>query len=485
MRGWPHLARSPHRSGDRRGWGCCLTHLVVALLLAGAPLKLSDVLAEVEARSPVLLADQARKDSLLRAADGTGWWDEPFLAVGPDEVSLSEPMPVVRAQLSQLIPFPGKRSARAAALTEQADAARAANGATLRGLRVAATQVFLRALFVRQALATNALLQQAVREVQASAAARYTSGSGGHHDALLAGAELAVLERDALALDRSLRGALVALDELRGRAPTTEPEFPELVDDVTPAVAASFEDAVAAQPELAAADARVRAAEADERARSLAAWPDMTVQLMWMQSFMAEEPSNAGAMVGVSVPLFAPWKQGALTDSARLLAAAEQRDVEALRLRLRAEWEQAQLELRTATETRALYVDKILPATKLALESSETAYAAREAPLVELLSVIRAWHQVSLESEAARLDVRLASLRLAELLSQPAVMRLAPTTPTLFGAGAGGMGGMSSMPSMGAAGAMPARMGAGMAAPAPGLVVGDEGAGGMSGMGGM
>lgn len=455
---------------------------MVALLIASAPLKLSDVLAELEARSPTLLADQARRDALLRAADGTGWWDEPFIAVGPDEVSLGARMPVVRAQLSQVIPFPGKRSARAAALAEQADGARSARDTTLRGLRVAATQVFVRALFVRQALATNALLQQAVRDVQVSAAARYTSGAGGHHDALLAGAELAVLERDALALERALRGALVALDELRGRPPTNGADQPELIDDVTPSVAASFEDAVAAQPELAAADARVRATDADLRARSLAAWPDLTVQLMWMQSFMAEEPSNAGAMVGVSVPLFAPWKQGAMTDSARLLGAAQHNDVEALRLRLRAEWEQAKLDLRSATETRALYVDKILPTTKLALDSSETAYAAREAPLVELLSVIRAWHQASLESEAAKLDVRLARLRLAELLSQPAVVRLAPQTPTLFG---GGMGGMGSMPSMGSTGAMPTRMGAGMAAPAPGLVVGDEGAGGMSGMGGM
>jgi hypothetical protein len=52
---------------------------------SSAPLRLSDVLTEVEAMSPVIGASKARADALSRSADASGFWDEPFLAVGPDD----------------------------------------------------------------------------------------------------------------------------------------------------------------------------------------------------------------------------------------------------------------------------------------------------------------------------------------------------------------------------------------------------------------
>ncbi|MBI1948999.1 MAG: TolC family protein [Deltaproteobacteria bacterium] len=459
---------------------------------ATTTLRLSEVLAEVEQRSPALAAERARAQAQSRAADGAGFWDEPFVAVGPDELTLTEDLPVIRYQLSQVLPFPGKRSARAEAARAAAAAAGDEVSTTTRALRVVATQAFLRAVYVQKALATNALLQQAVREVQASAAVRYVSGGGGHHDALLADAELAVLERDRLLQERALRAALIELAALRGRAPdavaaASSAGAPALEIDVAIEPPATFDDAVAAQPELAAARARIAAADAEARARGLSAWPDLTVQVMAMQSLMAMEPSNAGAMVGVALPIFAPWKQAAQADAALQGANAERAQHEALVLALRAEWEQARQDLASAEDTAALYQQKILPSTKLALESSQTAYATREAPLVEVLGVLRAYHQVALEAEAAALDITLARLRLAELLSTGAALVLAPSSPTLFG-GAMGAGAMGTG-AMGATGAgmrpmsaTPVRMGTGMSAPAPGLLGAEQSTSGMGGM---
>lgn len=466
--------------------------LALALFAAEPPapattLRLSEVLAEVEQRAPALAADRARAKALSRAADGAGFWDEPFVAAGPDELTLTETMPVIRYQLSQVLPFPGKRSARAESARAVAAAATSEASTATRALRVVATQVFLRAVYLQKALATNALLQQAVREVQASATARYVSGTGGHHDALLAAAELAVLERDRLLLERSLRAAMIELFTLRGRTPehaaAVSAGGPALTVDVAVEPPASFDDAVAAQPELAAARSRIAAADAEARARGLSVWPDLSVQLMVMQSLMEMEPSNVGAMVGVALPLFAPWKQAAQADAAVLSVSAERAQLDALALRLRAEWELASQDLASAEDTAVLYREKILPTTKLALESSETAYATRESPLVEVLAVLRAYHQAALEAEGAALDVTLARLRLAELLSSGSALVLAPASPTLFGGGAMGgstMGGMG--PSMRPMSATPVRMGTGMSAPAPGLVGAEQGTSGMGGM---
>jgi outer membrane protein TolC len=463
---------------------------LVLLLAVTSPqppeLRLSEVLADVEAHAPALLADKARAEALQRAVDATGWWDEPYLAVGPDEVTfLPDEMPMLRYQLSQRIPFPGKTGAR-----EDAAKARAATGktnvdVTARSLRVAATQLFVRAIFLEEAARTNAELAQVLRDVKASAEARYMTGGTAHHDALLADAEIAILKRDMRALERSRRVAFIQLDELRGHIGERRGELPLLVDDVAAVPPASFDEAIAAQPELARAKKNVDAASSDARVLGLARLPDVTVQLMAMQSFMEEEPSNVGAMVGVALPLYFPWKQDAAADAAERSARAAQVDVDALTLRLRAEWDAAREELASAEDTAKLYEEQILPSTKLALDASMSAYASQQAPLVELLSIARNEAQTRLEARAAQLDVRLAKLRLAELVAQPQVLRLAPQSPTLFGgmggsssgAGMGGMGGSSSMGGMG--GSAPINMGDGMT---PGLVGGGESGGGMEGM---
>ncbi len=467
-----------------------MTNLVVVLVLftptqPGGPatLKLSDVLAEVEAQSPSLAESRARAEVLSRAADAAGWWDEPFVAAGPDEISLSDQMPVIRYQLSQVVPFPGRRDAHVDAARSRARAAVRETTTTTRALRVAATQVFLRAIYLQKARATNELLRQAVREVQASASTRYITGTSVHHDALLADVEIAVLERDALVIGRSLRASMINLAALRGLTLDDESaDAAELIDDVDFAVPASFDDAIAGQPELLAARARVEIADADSRALALDVWPDFAVQLMGMQSFMKEEPSNVGAMIGISLPIFFPWKQSRQIDAGQKNAEAERARIAVVLVDLRTEWEHARQDLRSAEETLTLYEEKILPTTKLALDSSERAYATKEAPLLEVLAVVRAYHQVALEAEAARIDIHLARLRLDELLTHAPVMQLAPASPTLFG-GAGVMaGGMGSAPMQPSMAAQPVRMGAGMSAPLPGTLGADDEADGMGGM---
>lgn len=463
--------------------------IAVALFLCAAEsagsdaLVLSRVLADVAANNPAVAAAQQRAGAAADRADAAGAWGDPFVALGPDEYTLGPDPPVMRYQISQAIPLPGKLGPRVDAARAQARMAAATVELARRQRRVAAIQLFLRALFLDRALVANASLTATLDEVIASAEARYVSGgASAHHDVLLAMAERATLQRDGLALARDRAVLLAQLDELAGRPPGDRARA--LVDDGADQapVPSSFEDALAGQPERAAIISGVDAAAARRRVASVAALPDVVVQVMAMQPLMPEEKANVGAMIGVSVPLFFPWKQGPLVDAAIGEQAAWAIEDGQLELRLRAEWQEAHTRLRSAQDTLALYDDKIVPATAAALESSKSAYAAASAPLVELLSVMRASTAVQLERAAATLDVRLAQVRLTHLLSMPSTTVLAPSSPTLFGASMGGTSGASGMASMGGARMRPVRIGDGM--PPSTLETGD-GDGDANGMGGM
>jgi outer membrane protein, heavy metal efflux system len=454
---------------------------------------LSQVLADIEGQSPAVLAAAERALAAERRADAAGAWSDPFVAIGPDEYALGAEPPMLRYQISQAIPLPGKIAPRVDAARAQTRMAEANVALARRQLRVLAIQLFVRALYVDEALAANAALRGTLDEIVTSAEARYATGAAAaHHEVLLAVAERATLERDALALARERAVLLGQIDELRARAPG-DPRR-RLVDDSGElTVPASFEDAVAAQPELAAAALGVEVAEGRRRTAAVAALPDLIVQGMAMQSFMPEvEPSTIGAMIGISVPIQFPWKQGALADAAARERSAWEVELRQLELRLRAEWQEAETRLKAAEDTLRLYDEKIAPATAAAVDSSLAAYAAQGAPLFEVLNVVRAGTTVELERAAAALDVRLAQVRLANLLSMPTALLLAPSSPTLFGGTGGGrgMGGMAgSMGSMGGPaargmgdGRRPIRMGSGMTPGGLEMSGGEGDAGGMGGM---
>ncbi len=459
---------------------------------AAPPLTMSELLAAVDEANPAASAADARVEAARARVSPAGAWEDPFVAVGPDEIALGMvddgmggepmyPMPVVRFQASQTIPLPGKLAPRRDAAEALVDAS-AQDATTLRrALRVSAIQTFLRGVYVHRQIEANVKTRALLDEIAASQEARYRTGGAAHHEVLLAKVEQTLLDRDRLILQRELRILHVRLNELMGR--DTDAPIGLLVDDRAEGAApATLEDALGAQPELSSLRALQTSAEARERGAERAWWPDLVVQGMAMASFMPEEPSNVGAMIGVSVPIFAPWKQSETARAAVRERIAVELDRTALVLRVRAEWTDANNALATARDAVRLYEESVLPATAAALESSRAAYASSRMPMADLLAVVRAQVAAELEAEAARIDVRLAEARIANLLSTPDVLQLTPTTPTLFsGGGMGGANGAGMGRSMGMRGG-PVRMGPGMKPPTT-LQTPDEGTSG--GMGGM
>jgi outer membrane protein, heavy metal efflux system len=392
-----------------------------------------------------------RAEARAGRVDPAGTLDDPFFAAGPDEIPFEggSGARVIRYQLSQSIPFPGKLGARADAAGARARAAEADAATVERELVVVATQTFYRALYNQRALELNRELAKLVGEATESGRARYRVGAPNHHEWLLARAELAVLESEHVRLEEQQAALHAVLNELRDAPPDTRIE--RLPADLPPADVSSTsppsdDGAMSESPELESLDAVVRAADAEQRAAELAYLPDFVVQ------GMAEQPRHAGdeetmwgVMVGISVPIFWWRKQDDLLASVnheRQAALAERRTIEN---RLAAERVEATAQLESARRTAELYEQSVLPLTRLALDSARSGYAVGRVPLGELISTARAHRTQDLEYLAARIDIELARTRERELLSSPPVLQLAPATPTLFGGGMGavpvGMGG--------------------------------------------
>lgn len=424
-----------------------------ALALSANSFTLNTYLLEVKANYPSLAAARSRVAAKEERISAAGAWDDPFFAMGVDQIPTKgmDTSSVWRYQISQTIPFPGKRGAALERAEAQASAAQADAGSLDRELTLIAMQLFYRFYFLESAIEANGRTRKLLQSALDSSRARYRTGGSTHHEWLLAKSELAVLDVEKLRLLRDKKSLQARMNELRNRQPETPLGTLKVeLNGANRKVSPSLEN----QPELRSFDAALLSATAEVRAAKLSYAPDFMMQGMLMEprgmptagSMTSAMPSSWGFMVGVNIPLFFPWKQAGLVSAANFERAAAAQERASLENRLNSEIVDAQEQLRTAQSIVALYRDSVIPATKLAAGNARSIYGAKRLPLSQLLEVLRAETSQELELLAAKLDVEIATARLENLLSSPPMARFAPSRPTLFGGMGNGMGGMTEMP---------------------------------------
>lgn len=426
----------------------CLTSVVAS----ASSLTLQDFLSQVENANPGLHSARSRAEALTHRIEPAGTWEDPFFAVGLDEIpTKGEDMSSVRRyQISQTIPFPGKLGAKQQAAENRAVAAKNDSETVKRELIALATQAFYRAHYNQKAILLNDGIRKLVQDTINSTKARYKVGDAGHHDWLLSKVELSVLEVEGLRLNRERKTLVAVLNELRDSPPNSP------IDELKADFSKSSDDPeidpnslLKSQPELSSYDAFIKAAEQDRRTARLSYFPDFVLQGMYMEPRgMPSEGSmmqpNWGFMVGVNLPIFFFRKQSEISSAANKdieVAVLEKRSIEN---RLNTEILDAKEQLKTAKDTVDLYKKSVIPNTNLAAANARSGYSARRLPLTQLLETLKVQRTQELELLAAQIDVELARTRLKELLSAPPLLRLSPARPSLFGQGSMGGGGMPS-----------------------------------------
>ncbi|MBI2707341.1 MAG: TolC family protein [Proteobacteria bacterium] len=409
-------------------------------------LTLELFLSQIRSGNPELQSSKLRAEALEQRIEPAGSLDDPFVAAGVDEVPFGGGDEYVRRyQVSQSIPFPGKRAAKAAIAESRALSAHSDAETANREVTVLATQVFYKTYYNTKSLELNDKLKQLIQSSVASIQSHYKTGEANHHDVLLAKIEGSILDIERLRLSREQKILHALLNELRNLPPEApvealsvqfcnndlqEPEVPDLKD----------------QPELKALGYNVMQAEKEQNLAELAYFPDFVIQGMAMQpnSNMMDRRSNWGVMVGVNVPLYFEGKQAPLEAAAAIDKRASVLEEKKIKNRLNTEAIDAKKQFETARDVVALYRTEVIPSTELAAKSAQIDYVAKRISLTQYLDVLKVQRTQELEYLAAQIDVELARTRLKELLSAPPILKLAPAKPSLFGTSpmrGGGMGG--------------------------------------------
>jgi cobalt-zinc-cadmium efflux system outer membrane protein len=393
--------------------------------------------------NPNIQSSFLRAQALAHRIKPTGTLDDPFIAVGKDQIPIDGSMgSVTRYQISQTIPFPGKLGAKSDVAESRANSALSDAETTKREIFVFATQAFYRAYFNQQAIDSNEKVQKIIESTVESTKARYKTGDSGHHEWLLAKIELNVIEIEKLKLFREKEFLLAILNELRNKpADSTLGKLEVKFSSDDFIEESSRQD----QPELKSLNFQLTLADKEERFARLSYFPDFVIQGMAMYPGpeMMEEKSNWGVMIGINIPLFFWRKQTEIVAAAVKDREATVLELKNLENRLNSEVVDAKLQFKTARDVLSLYRDSIIPTTNLAVQDAKSGYVSKRLLISQFLETLKVQKTQELEYLASQIDVELAKTRLQNLLSSPPVLRLAPLRPSLFGGGTMG----NSMPS--------------------------------------
>lgn len=360
----------------------------------GDDLTLETVISAVTARNPTLDAMRAAAEAATaRYPQVTSLDDPSFLFnTAPGSAWSSNTDYAARIELSQKLPFPGKRDlkgqvsmAEAAAVTRDIDDTRL--------MLIAAAKSAVADYYLAEK--GTAVAQENVkllREFRQNAETRYKTGVGPQQDMLQADVELARQEERLVALRRARLVAIARLNTLMHLPPDKPlPPCAEIRrENPLPDAAALRMTAARMRPDLKAATDRLAG---DEAALALAIkeyYPDVDLMAAYDGFWQGQNGRPLQWQVGarVNLPIRYARRSGVVNEAQARVA---QRRAELLRLtdRVNFEVQEAAEQVREAEDIVRLYDTKVLPAAEANIKEAQTAYVNGKVPFLNLVEAQR------------------------------------------------------------------------------------------------
>lgn len=355
-------------------------------------LSLGQLVDEVLARNPSLAAAVAAWRAAAQRYPQVISLDDPMFGymLGPGSFGDERVETAWMVELSQQIPWPGKRQLRGQRARAEAAAAREDMGEVRLRLAEAAKLAFFDYYLSQQHLLLNAENQQLVEQFREIAQSKYESGEVQQQDVLLAEVDLAQLERRRVELLRQERVAAARINTLMLRVPDyplpPAPRQVELAAEL-PAAEVLHDLALAERPDLAAQAARIRAERAELALANREFYPDFEAVARY-DAFWQEDPLRPMVGLSMNVPIQRARRRAAVREASARLAQRQaefQDTVAQVQYAVQVALEQAQ-ESRRAVE---LYNESILPAAESSLESAQAGYVAGEIDFLRLVEAER------------------------------------------------------------------------------------------------
>ena len=406
---------------------------VAAAAQAPAPapprLSLQEVVDAAVTAHPDMLIAQLRHVSATQRSPQEQSLPDPMISTGYSSVGRpypgaglgEDPNAGLGVMVTQAIPYPGKRDARALVMQREADAQREQVEATRLGLIARVKQAYYRLAAAHQLdeilLNNHDLLSTLVKVSEG----RYAVGQAAQQDVLRAQTQvtLLALQRERVARERRTReGELNALMARAPDAPVARPvDLGPLTLDHT--LSAMVDLAASRSPMIRRDQLMASRSEAAVDVARRDAKPDFA--LSGGYTYMGSMPDMFEFRFDVVVPLQKARRRAAIAERERTLEA-DRRAIESTRLSLQGRLQEDYQLARTAQQLAVLYRDAVLPQARLALESSVNSY---QTGAVEFLSVLTNFGSV-LEYEMNYLE-QLAELHVAVTrLEEMAAVTLLP-----------------------------------------------------------
>ncbi len=392
----------------------------------GEELDRDALVAAVLRRNPSIDgARQAWKAAVARPPQVSAL-EDPMLTYGfaPGSIGSRQVDYGETVELIQRLPWPGKLRLKSEAAAGEADA-------RFQDLEQAKLEIALKAstLFddyylVSRAVELNKEHVRLLEELKQAAAAQYAAGTLSPLDPIQAEVELAHLAHQDVVLAAERRVTIARINALLHRPPAAVlPPAPKqllAVDHAGDIVRAAGADlasleelAILRRPEIAAADAEIRARAAEASLARLEGFPDFGVMGQY-NSMWADEEHRWMAGFEMSLPIWRQRIRAAQTEAEALLLAAR-RQREGIEDEVRSEFRQSYERILEAHHILELVEDRMLPAASDQLRVSRAGLESGRSSFTSLIEAERNLRNVQLSYEESRATL---GKRIAELARQ-------------------------------------------------------------------
>ncbi len=365
-----------------------------------ATLERERLIDEVLRRNPgVESARQAWREALARYPQVTAFADPTLSYEAAPGTLASEHGYGQVIRLNQRFEWPGKQALRGAVVLAEAEARGEVLERVRLRLRTTASVLYDDYFVVRRALEINRVHQALVTALRRSAEAQYGAGRGSQQDPIQADVELALLQRERLALVARGQVIVARLNGLLHRPATSPlPAAPPSLDAATmPSLSATqwLQRAHERRPDLRAASRIVDARRSGVTLAEHAYYPDFSIgaayNSMWPQiehQFMFRFSLN--------IPLQLDSRRAGVEQASAALARAQSRHAEredAVGVEVR----KSLVEFEETIAEVAVYRDQILPATRRQVEAAEAGYMSGRNSFSDIMNAQRRLRSFELE----------------------------------------------------------------------------------------
>jgi outer membrane protein, heavy metal efflux system len=405
---------------------------VVALLLAPIAaqaqqrLTLADAMAAALASHPDIAAAEQRYEAARLRPVQEGSLPDPMISAGynasgnplPGAGLGTEPTANIGVMVSQEIPYPGKRTARAAIASREADAEFELIAAARLSVTSRVKQAYYAVAYAQSVSAVLERNRELLSTLVKVSEQRYAVGQAAQQDVIKAQTQLTVLELQLQRVRQARRASEAALNAVLARPAgsavgTVEDlafsPFGERLDVLV-------ERANANAPMLRRDRVMIDRSRLAVAAARLDFKPDFAVSAGY--GYAGSMPSMYEVRIDITIPLQRRRRAAAVSEQTRLAAAAEH-TLASSRLTLQGRVQEDFEAASTAVQLATAYRDTVLPQARLALESSIVSYQTGR---VDFLSVLTNFAMV-LEYEMTYfeelLQLHQAISRLEEMTGAP------------------------------------------------------------------